>query len=288
MATNDSFVKRHSVVIYFALTLLISWGALLLIMGLDGFLGTAEVPAELMPLLYVGMLLGPSIAGLLMIGLVEGRAGYAALLERLRRARLGAIWYLIALLTAPVLATLALLLLSQFSTAYAPVILTSADKAGVLITGLVAGILVGIFEEIGWTGFAIPRLRLSHGILATGLIVGLVWGLWHAPLFVSSARASQTVPPIVTLLVLLFTFLPAFRVLMVWVYEHTQSLLLAMLMHFAQTATTLIFALSATDVEGVTFNLVYTAFLCVFLALIGLAGRGKLGAQVGYARGPSA
>jgi hypothetical protein len=40
-------------------------------------------------------------------------------------------------------------------------------------------VAVGFFEELGWTGFATPRLRLRHGFLATGLIVGVPWGAWH-------------------------------------------------------------------------------------------------------------
>ena len=41
-----------------------------------------------------------------------------------------------------------------------------------------AGLMVGIFEELGWTGFAIPRLRLRYNVFTTGIIVGLVWGAW--------------------------------------------------------------------------------------------------------------
>lgn len=267
---------RHPVFVYFVLTLLITWGSLLVVMGPLGMLGVNEVPAERMTWVYLAMLLGPAIAGPLMIAATDGRPGFANLFSRLRRWRVAAIWYAIAVLTAPGLVTLTLLLLSPFSSAYVPAIFTADDKAGMLVSGVVAGILVGFFEELGWTGFAIPRLRQSYGILASGLVLGLVWGLWHAPPFMASARASVGVPPIVTLAVLLFTFLPVFRVLMVWVYDRTQSLLVAMLMHASQTATTLILALSATDVETVIFDLVYTALLWLFVALVALANRGKL------------
>ena len=279
MPTNESFIKRHAVLIYFVLTLFISWGGLLMIMGPGGMLGTAAVPAERMPFLYVAMLLGPTIAGLLMTGLVYGRAGFGELLSRLRRWRVGAGWYWIAILTAPGLVAVALLLLSLFSPAFVPGIVTSADKVTLLVSGLMAGILVGVFEELGWTGFAIPRLRLRYGVLATGLIVGLVWGLWHMPLFTASARASQSISPLLSLAVMLFSFLPAFRVLMVWVYDRTGSLLVAALMHASQTATTLIFAIAATDVQAVIFNLVYTAGLWMFIAVVALANRGTLQAR---------
>jgi CAAX protease family protein len=273
MASRTTFVKQHGVALYFCLTLLVSWLALLLIMGLDAMLGRTEVAAEMMPLLILGMLLGPAIAGLMMTGLVHGRAGYRELLARLRHWRVGAGWYVLAVLAAPVLVALALLLLSSFSPGYVPGFPTSSDRLGLLIGGITAGVLVGIFEELGWTGFAIPQLRLSHGLVATGLIVGLVWGLWHMPLFVASALASQRIPPALVLAVQLFTFLPAFRVLMVWVYDRTLSLPVAMLLHAGQTATTFIFAIAATEVETVVSDLVYALLLCVCTVVALAAGR---------------
>lgn len=279
MPSNDSFISRHALLIYFVLTLAISWGGLLVIIDPSGFLGTAAAPAEQMPILILAMLLGPTIAGLLMTALVYGRAGFVDLLSRLRCWRVGAGWYWIAVLTAPGIVAISLLLLSRFSPAFVPGIVTSADKVTPLVFALVAGILVGIFEELGWTGFAIPRLRLRYGVLETGVILGLVWGLWHMPLFTASARASQSISPFLVLAVLLFSFLPAFRVLMVWVYDRTGSLLVAMLMHASQTATTFVFAISATAMETVVSDLVYTAGLWIFIAVVALTNRGSLRAR---------
>ena len=64
-------------------------------------------------------------------------------------------------------------------------------------------------------------MRLRYGVLGTGLFVGVLWGAWHFPLFSGSGNSSGTVPPGLYLLVLLFSVLPAFRVLMVWVYDRT-------------------------------------------------------------------
>ena len=263
-----SVIKRHPVLAYFVLTLVISWGSLLVIMGVGGILGTTAVPREREPLLYVGMLLGPSLAGLLLTGHMHGHLGLREVLSRLRRWRVGAIWYAIAILTSPGLVAAILLPLALFSPAFIPGILTSSDKVAVLVSGLVAGVLVGIFEELGWTGFAIPQLRLRYGVLATGLMVGFIWGLWHMPLFIASARTSESVPPLIKLAVLLFSFLPAFRVLMVWVYDRTGSLLVAMLMHMSQTATALILAIPAADTPTVVTDLVYAAALWLVAALV--------------------
>ena len=276
MTTIKSFIKRHPVMTYFVITFVISWGAILMVMGPGGILGTEEVPETLMTFVYMAMLLGPSIAGLSLTGIVDGRAGFRELFSRLRSWRVGAGWYVVALLTAPLLMGGVAFALSLFSPAFVPTIVAANDKVSVLVSGIVAGILVGIFEELGWTGFAIPRLRLLYSVLVTGLIVGFLWGLWHFPLFLGSASLSGSVPPALFVAVLLFSFLPAFRVLMVWVYDRTRSLLVVMLMNVSLTASTLILQPQATGAQAVTYNLALTVALWVIVAVVAVANGGRL------------
>jgi membrane protease YdiL (CAAX protease family) len=140
-----------------------------------------------------------------------------------------------------------------------------------LVIGLAAGLMTGLCEELGWTGFVIPRLRLRYGVLTTGIVVGLLWGAWHFPLF-SGGDLSGALPLALFLPVQLFTFLPAYRVLMVWVYDRTGSLLVAMLMHVTLTASTLI--LQPLDVAGMralTYDLVLAAALWLLIAALAMA-----------------
>ena len=274
MTTITAFIKRHPVLTYFALTFAISWGGILMVIGPGGILGTKEVSEELMPFVYLATLLGPSLAGILLTGLVDGRVGFRELLSRLLRWRVGARWYAVALLTAPLLITATLFALSLTSPVFLPVIVTTDDKVSLLLTGIVMGLVVGFFEELGWTGFAVPRLRLRYGVLTTGLIVGLLWGAWHFPLFSGSVSSSGALPPALYLSVLLFSFLPAYRVLMVWVYDRTRSLLVAMLMHAPLAASQLILIPPAiTGVQVVTYDLVFAAALWVFVAAVAVAQR---------------
>jgi len=269
-------IKSYSLALYFALAFLISWGGILALAGPEGFLGSAEIPADRLPLVYVCMLVGPSLSGLLLLSLTEGRAGWRDLLERLSRWRLGAGWYAAALLTAPLVITALLLLLSRVSPAYLPSIFAAEDRAGLVFSSLVMGLLVGLFEELGWTGFALPRLRLRYGLLASGVITGLLWGAWHMPLFLRSARAADPLPPAVFLGVLLFSFLPPYRVLMTWAYERTGSLLLAALIHAPLSASQLLLippTLSAT--QAVTYDLAFAAVLWA-LAGVALVWRGDI------------
>lgn len=42
---------------------------------------------------------------------------------------------------------------------------------------------IGLGEEIGWRGFALPRFQKSMGSLGGSIATGLFWALWHLPLF---------------------------------------------------------------------------------------------------------
>ena len=100
---------------------------------------------------------------MLLTGLVYGKAGFRELLARLRKWRVDARWYAIALLTAPLLVIPILFALSLTSLVFLPNILITADKFKLLLTGVVVGLVFGgLLEELGWTGFLVPELRRHH------------------------------------------------------------------------------------------------------------------------------
>ena len=183
MTSINSFIKTHAVAMYFLLTFALSWGCMIMMIRPYSFPLTAEQSDAVGPFLYVGMLVGPSVTGLLLTGLVDGKAGYRELVFRLSRWRVGFRWYAAVLLGAPLLATLVLVVLSLFSPDFIPALFTSDDKASLLTMGIGVGLMVGIFEEIGWTGFVVPKIRQRYGIRTTGVMVGLLWGAWHFPPF---------------------------------------------------------------------------------------------------------
>ena len=220
-----------AVLLYFALVFVISWGGGFLILGPDGLALRAEEFERLGAQLYVAILAGPCVAGVLMTAIVDGRTGLRHLVARLGRWRVGWSWYALALLPAVAMAATTLLM-PIVSADFRPAILDSDNKSGVLVSALGPALLVGAFEEIGWTGFTVPQLRARHSILTTGLAVGVVWGAWHLPLFWETDSFS-TMLPLVILLTKLFSWLPPFRVLLVWIHERTQSLPVVMCMHAA-------------------------------------------------------
>jgi hypothetical protein len=130
----------------------------------------------------------------------------------------------------------------------------------------------------------VPRLRLRHGVLGTGLLVGVPWGAWHLlqGLWVGGTYAGAI--PLALFLLLGFCSgiaeLTAYRVLMVWVDDRTESLLMAVLMHASLIAGTIfLFTPLATGVPMVTYSWVFDAALWVVVAAVAWATGGQLARQ---------
>ena len=283
MTTIKAFIKDHPLLSYFALAFAISWGAILLAVGLGsgGFSATPQQFKMAMPYAVPTMLLGPSVAGILMTGLLYGRTGFRELGSRLRRWRVGARWWAAALLIAPLVFALVFLMLSLISPEFLPRIFVTDDKVSLVLMGVAIGLPVGILEELGWTGFAIPRMRLRYGVLTTGLFVGVLWQAWHLlqgywSSGVTSGEISLALWMSTWLLGALVGYLVAFRVLMVWVYEHTGSLLVAMLMHTSLVAATFIFFPPLAVTANLISGFACAAGLWVVVAVLAVATRGHL------------
>src|ERR671910_1187490 len=121
MKTIKAFVERHPLLSFYALAFAITWGGLIMVVsGPSEILGTRELLGRRFALVMLAWLAGPSVAGILMTGLLHGRAGLRDLLTRVTRWRVGARWYAVALLTAPLLVTAALFVLSLNSPEYLP------------------------------------------------------------------------------------------------------------------------------------------------------------------------
>jgi membrane protease YdiL (CAAX protease family) len=284
MTTSETFTRRHPVLTYYALVFAISWGGFLLVGGSGILAGTPWQTDPRFQIAVLAMLAGPPIAGILMTVLVLGKEGLRELFSRLLRGRVGARWYAVALLTAPVLQAVVLLALSLFSADFLPAIFTTGEKATLLASGIAVGLVGGFVEELGWTGFVIPRLRLRHGVLATGLVVGVLWGVWHLlqMLWVGSTSA-DTISPALFLpqyFVSAIAQLTAYRVLMVEVYARTESLLMAILMHASLIFSTL-FVLAPPTTGGafLTYSWAFTAALWIVVTVVAVAKGWRLSRQ---------
>src|SRR5829696_8880315 len=136
MTTIKAFIKSRPLLCYYALVFAISWGGVLLVIGGPNAIPATEEQFErLLPFAILALLAGPPVAGILLTGLLYGRAGLRDLLARMTRWRVGARWYAVALLTAPLSMMAALLALSLTSPEFLPAIFTSPDKATLLLKG---------------------------------------------------------------------------------------------------------------------------------------------------------
>jgi membrane protease YdiL (CAAX protease family) len=277
MKSVRTLVSAHAVLGYFVLTFVISWSGILLVIGGPASIpGAAAQTSPLFPFVYLAMLAGPSTAGVLMTWWLRGRAGLRELSASVADWRVAPRWYAVALFTAPALIAIVLLLLSARSPDYLPGILTTDEKTGLVAFAVAIGLGAGFFEELGWTGFAVPQLRQRYGVLTTGLIVGTLWGLWHLLAVAWGIGGTAGNVPIAVFLPLdLLSFLPAYRVLMVYVYDRVQSVLLLMLMHASLTTGMLI--LESRALAGgplLIYLLLLTTAMWTIVAGLGLLGGG--------------
>ncbi len=276
-----AFIRKNPVLAYYFLVFAISWGGMLIVGGSNIFAGTSWQTDPLFMSAVQAMLAGPPVAGIVMTVLVSGKKGLRQLLSRLFKISIGARWYAIALVTAPIVQASVLFSLSLASPEFLPAIIWKDGTVALLASGIAVGLLGGLVEELGWTGFAIPFLRLRHSVLATGLVVGILWGVWHLlqMLWVGGTSA-EGIPPLVFMLqyiILAVVQLTAFRILMVWVYSRTESLLLAVLMHASYIFSTLfVLAPPTTGASFLTYSWTFTGILCVIVAGVGAANRGQL------------
>jgi membrane protease YdiL (CAAX protease family) len=262
MTSNRDFSIKNGLLLFFLLVFVISWGAIFLLAGPSGF----PITEDQAMIMGIAILLGPTLASIILTAF-SGSSSFKQLFASLLRWRVSGRWYVYALLIAPLSTAVILFLFSLFSSEFQPNILLSSDKISLLISAISAGLIVAIFEELGWTGFAIPKLLKTHSIVGTGLIIGVIWGAWHFPLFweVNSFTASL---PFVLLVARLFSWLPPYRTLMVWIYKNTESLFVTILMHTSLVATLMVLDPVVKGTSLVIFILARAALLWAIAALI--------------------
>jgi membrane protease YdiL (CAAX protease family) len=207
------------------------------------------------------MVVGVGLTGIALTAAVDGRAGLGSLFGRIGRWRVGIAWYAVALLLPPVLIGAVLFVLrSTVSPAFAP---------NFFLLGILFGVPAGFFEEIGWTGYLLPRLVAKRNALPAAIGLGVLWGLWHTPVVDSLGSASPHGAAWLGFFLAFVALVAAIRVVIVWLYRNTGSVLLAQILHASSTGSLVIFGpAGVTPGQEALWYAVYAAVLWVVVGAI--------------------
>jgi membrane protease YdiL (CAAX protease family) len=211
---NSSLIKQHALAIFCALTMLLTFIAIFL-----------PVPGELVPVVIVFI---PTFIAIALTALSEGNIGVRSLLGKLTRWRISFKWLAVAVALGFVMRlTISLIALGL---GLIPAIqLRPIPPAQFIILALILFIFA-IPEELGWRGYALPKLMEHRSPLAAGLIVGVLWGSLHLALHLPGMIYAG-LPLLPTLLQLI-----GLSVLIAWLYMQTEgNILLTSLFHATQS-----------------------------------------------------
>jgi uncharacterized protein len=115
-------------------------------------------------------------------------------------------------------------------------------------------------------GFAYPKLRQQFMFLPAATILGLLWGLWHAPVIDFLGAASPHAGALPAFFAAFVAAMAAIRVLMAWLYEHTQSVAL---IHMSSTGSLVVFSPPAVSpLQEALWYALYAAALWLLVLLL--------------------
>jgi membrane protease YdiL (CAAX protease family) len=246
----------RSVGAFFLLTFAFTWG-----LQLPGILALQDMlpgaPRAYLPFAMLGVF-GPLVAATALAWRQGGAPAVKALYAPLLQWRVHVGWYAAALLPAALLC----LLLG---------LLNLAGRDGPIAyfppaAALVAAVVISIAEEVGWRGYALPRMQRRFGAFGASALLGVLWYVWHIPMFIGLAV------PLDLVLVMLLYFIGA-SLVFTWIYNGSGgSLLLAVVTHLAAHLNNSHRALPAEVVPLVAHAIVY-AGLGLFVSRAFLPGR---------------
>lgn len=269
MATTDwaqkNFIIRKPLGAYFVFSYVFFWLFLaLFVVVLNTFhLKPDTLPSWLIPLVTILGSWMPTLAAVLVTGILEGHMGIGRLFRKFVHFKIPARWYLASLI--------------PFGLAFATVWIYQITIGGLfpeshpslifLIGLIVVNLLAGpIGEEVGWRGFALPRLLKKYTPLKTGIILGVIWDFWHLPLWITSGYTSVNL----LLYCLYFSIgIISLSVLMTWIFCRTSNSLIPMVIaHFSFNIGLNLFGPQGLGLVPTLPLLGLMAALCIITVLI--------------------
>ena len=218
---HKTTTRGITLAVFFVLAFALMWAC---------FFTVAFVPIPASTLLGRGLILlgafAPSLAALAVTSFTEGRTGVQALLRQVTRWRVPAKFYVFALVFMAAI-KLAAALVHRVAAGTWP---RFGNESLFLIPVAIAfSTPFQIGEELGWRGYALPRMAAKLGLPGASLLLGLIWGLWHLPqFFIREGDSYRQSFPVFVL------GTTALSVAFAWLYARTNgSVFLTMLLHSA-------------------------------------------------------
>lgn len=205
-----AFLKQHRLTAFFVLAFALSWYPWVLALMQRRTSGPNP--------------LGPFVAAIVLTVVVYGHRGLREFFSRIIRWRVDARWYAIALgmPVAICLIASAITLCCLPHTQIAP--LSFEKMREVTERFLFILLFIGLGEEPGWRGFALPELQTKHSLMNASLILAPLWAIWHLPLIGNEFQWPIVAPFLLSVFGATFT--------LTWIFNKTKgSVLLPMLMH---------------------------------------------------------
>lgn len=268
-------IKRFPLVSFFVLTFMLNWlGITALVAGYFPSFGE-------WPLVYDGHLIAeirgrrtllvwtPTFAAMIIAGTQGGYQAVSQLMRKFLIWRVKFSWWVCVFVLPVALAVVTVLFFAVCQGA--PDLGQSAHWAGVFSLRFLFSLTTGGFgEEAGWRGFALPLLQKRIGPLWASLVIGFIWSIWHLAHWTLIGLSLTSV-------LILCVAITGLSVILTWVYNSTQSLLLVALMHVMFNAVEATFSRSfAFVMSGEVFLNIFACVMAVFAALLAILTRGKL------------
>lgn len=180
-AVQSAYGQTRNLAVYFILAYAFSWS-----IGLPLALAQQGIIPPVLPLwTHYLVAYGPLLAAGIVTWRTEGRSGLTVLGRRILRWRVHPVWWGIAL--SPLLIGFVVVLLFNWISD-APITVAVLGEVNFLPPlgwGALALWLLtfGIGEEIGWRGYALPRLQNGRSAFAATVRLTIGWALWHLPQF---------------------------------------------------------------------------------------------------------
>lgn len=253
-------MKKRPVFWYFVLAFTFTY-------GLSFLAASAWLPPVIKPVSLIFYQFGPMVSALIITHTLGGWAEIKELLKRILIWRVGFRWYLFVFLF-PVVARLLAVGVNVLLGEEPPRFFSSATVGFSGISPLLFVLFVGIFirpsivEEIGWRGFALPKLQERFGALGASLVVGLLWGLWHFH--------PVNLPFYKDWMLWFLLMAVCASVVYTWIFNHTDgSVLLAALFHASTNFSEYIVPISPVNTgAGVTPDFVALRIVYLLAAIV--------------------